>query len=516
MNFHFGRINLLPETRLHREPVFDVAMIGHTDKQADLSRLFANQAMLKDMRDAGYSSQLDKLFSRFNDKEENDQEKNDNEKNDNEKKVKQDYLYNLPIPLHSFEEFQQLFSVEETAEEKETKRNVRYQSRLGHDYSWLALAVADFFSADVMRHPRRLWIIPVDEQLEVQAFLPGDNSLAPDVNQDNAFLRALALPQVGIICMPDFERLHIAQAIKPVPKLRVVNPVPAFLPCGTNFDDGVIEWARQIKPKTDNVDNFVKHLRDLLTSIGRFRRDLSLLMSFPYDKEMEGELPVPSDVATRALKQWMEEGDQHLLRHAQLVYPFLQNSQGEISSACGLLAGQMLVSSTEKGSWRSIAGVDLHSIKKPFPNLSIKQTALLRDGLGIGVLHQQNAKLQLDDERLLVAYVETVNSTNSGELARFMGWLIRSLENLGLSLVFDSRDAVLKSKILLRDFFGRLYTLGALRGKKIEDAFTIETYMDGEACIIDIEIAPALAIDKLIIDLRVGSNGVKALEVRGG
>ena len=61
MNFQFGRISLQPETRLHRQPVFDVVMIGHTDKQAKLASLFANASMLKDMRDAGYSSQLNQL-----------------------------------------------------------------------------------------------------------------------------------------------------------------------------------------------------------------------------------------------------------------------------------------------------------------------------------------------------------------------------------------------------------------------------------------------------------------------
>lgn len=505
MNFHFGRISLLPETRLHREPVFDVVMIGHTDKQADLAYLFANPALLNDMRDAGYSSQLDQLFRQFS-------------KND-ETAIRQDYLYNLPIPLHSFEEFQQLFSVDKNSIDQETNPDVnedRYKSRLGGDYVWMPLAITDFFSAEVMRHPRRLWIIPVDEKLEVSGFLSPDNTRAPAVEEDNAFLRALALPQAGIICMPDFERLHIAQSIKPVPKLRVVNPVPAFLPCNTNSGDGVLERSILVKPKTEYVDNFVEHLRQLLIPISRFRRDVNLLLSFPYDKKMDGELPTRSSIAENELEQWLSEGDQYLLRHTQLIYPFLQNLQGELSSACGLIAGKMLVSTTEKGSWRSIAGIDLNTVKKPFPNLSIKQTSVLRDGLGIGVLHQHNAKLQLDDERLLVPYVESLSASNSGELSRFMGWLIRSLERLGLNLVFESQDAVLKSEILLRDFFGRLYTLGALRGKRAEDAFNVKSYMDGEACIIDIEIAPALAIDRLIIDLRVGSNGVEQLEVRRG
>ena len=93
MNFQFGRISLQPETRLHRQPVFDVVMIGHTDKQAKLAALFANSSMLNDMRDAGYSSQLNQL-----------------EKIKSEKIA--DPLYQLPIPLRSYHEFEQLFSIE--------------------------------------------------------------------------------------------------------------------------------------------------------------------------------------------------------------------------------------------------------------------------------------------------------------------------------------------------------------------------------------------------------------------
>ena len=148
--------------------------------------------------------------------------------------------------------------------------------------------------------------------------------------------------------------------------------------------------------------------------------------------------------------------------------------------------------------------------------LSIKQISRLRDELGLGVLRQEMNQLQLDDERLVVPYIEGESATNSGELSRFMGWLMRSLEQLGLNLVLESKDRVLKSELLLRDFFSRLYAMGALNGKKIEDAFSIKAYMDGEACIIEIAVSPAIAIDRLILDFRLGHGGMEKLEVQGG
>lgn len=492
MNFQFGRISLQPETRLHRQPVFDVVMIGHTDKQAKLASLFANASMLKDMRDAGYSSQLNQL-----------------EKIKSEKIA--DPLYQLPIPLRSYHEFEQLFSIENPK-----NPDHRYQSRLAGTNTWLPDAVSDFFNADVMRIPRRLWIIPVDEAEQIASFLPMDVSKAPSVEDENAVSRALALPDIALIAMPDFERLHIAQSLKHIPKLRIANPTPTFLPMGTNSDDGVLERSIRIQEKPDNSEKFAEHLFLLLKPIARYRPDCKLLMHFPFDKKMDGEQPQLSKLAEQKIKGWAGDADERILRHLQLLYPFIQDAKGKLGSATALLAGKMLSVTTEKGSWRSIAGTDLPSTKKPFPLLSIKQISRLRDELGLGVLRQEMNQLQLDDERLVVPFVASEASTNSGELSRFMGWLMRSLENLGLNLVFESKDRVLKSELLLRDFFSRLYAMGALNGKKIEDAFSIKSYMDAEACIIEIAISPAIAIDKLILDFRLGHSGLEKLEVQGG
>lgn len=496
MDFQFGRINLKPETRVHREPVFDVVFIGHTDKDADLSRLTANPSMLNDMRIAGYESMLDVLL-----------------KNQDPNK-KGNPLYNFPIPVRSLEEFENLFSVN-----KKSSADVRYKSRLGGDYAWLPHAIADFFQTEVLRIPRRLWVIPVDEAEGINAFLPPDHATMPAVaeTENFALLRAMALPEVGLICMPDFERLHISQSLRHIPMLRVENPLPAFLPCGTNLDDGTAERSSVIKEKPDQSIYFIAHLKRILALIARHRRDINLLVAFPFDQKMDGELPRTSKVNEDLLDKWRKEFDKNLLRHVQLVYPYLQDAQGNLSSPCGILAGKTLSSTTAKGSWCSIAGVDLLSLKRPFPNLSIKMVSHLRETLGLALISQQYTNMQLDDERLSVAYFDDQTATNSGELARFMGWLMRSLERLGFNLVFESQATALKSEILLRNFFSRLYEMGALRGKNTEDAFSVKSRLDGEGCVVvDIEIAPALPIDKLIFDFRLENGEFRAGAFKSG
>lgn len=490
-NFQHGRIILTPETRLHREPLFDVVMIGHAGKDVDLTRLFANNSIVRMLQEMGYSEELDRLRKTG---------------------AASDPLYLLPVPVHSVEEFNDLFSIKTSANDE-----IRYTSRLGGDNVWLPEAVKDFFQAEVLRIPRRLWVVAVDERLGVEAFLSNLDTYTLENNIENALMRALNLPNAGVLCLPDFERLHISPALRHIPALRIENPVPAFLPCGTNTDDGVKERNEVFREQLDISEQFIANLQRIMRVVSRYRPDINVVMAFPYDKNMDGEVPKVSETSASQLAAWQNHYENDSLRHVQLTYPFLIDVDGNLSSPCGILAAKMLSSSTHKGSWRSIAGIDLTSLKNPFPTLSSKEASRLREGKGLAVLCVINGKLQLDDERLPVAYVKDQAATNSGELARFMGWLRRSLEKLGLDLLFESQATALKSEILLRQFFGRLYELGALNGKKAEDAFRVSSRTDGDSgVIVDIEIASALAIDRLVLDFRLESSGIQQWEVRRG
>ncbi len=524
MNFHFGRVSLLPETRLHRTPLFDVAMIGHLERDASLDYLFSNPAMLADIRMAGYSDLLDLLRAEY-------------EKTENA--LHAHSLQGLPIPLRSLEEFQQLFSLSSTAPAAEI-----FVSRLGGNYPWLPIAIADFFQAEVMQLPRRLWIIVVVQAQGSAAFLTPDSAVAPASNaqpdsilksksrgeqiaellqRQPALLRALDLPNLGLLCLPDFERLHIPPSLTHIPRLRVANPVPAFLPCGTNTNDGIAEVSPIQTVQLDESIYFVAHLQQLLRVIAAYRRDVNLLLAFPFDVSRNAELPQYSQLAAAQLGQWKQGADAHLLRQVQLVFPYLQDTRGNLSSPCALLAGKTLASASTRGEWRSIAGTALPTPKRIFPTVSLKLTAQLRDhpDLGLAVLREENAAVQLDDERLPVPYVASQPSTNSGELARFMGGLQRALENLGLNLLFENQHAVDQSEIVLRDFFTRLHAQGALRGRRPEDAFSIRRQSnDSGLVIVEIELAPAIAIDRIQVDLRSHNNDLQfndlKIEVRYG
>lgn len=517
MKSHFGRVSLLPETRLHRAPLFDVAMIGHLERDAALDYLFSNSAMLDDMRMAGYSDLLDLLRAEYEKKEQ---------------PLRAHPLQGLPIPLRSLEEFQQLFSLPVTVPADE-----KFVSRLGGNYPWLPIAIDDFFQAEVMQLPRRLWIVVVPQVQGSAAFLTPDSAVPPASNaqpdsvlrsraraeqitellqRQPALLRALDLPNLGLLCLPDFERVHIPPSLKPIPRLRVANPVPAFLPCGTNTNDGIAEVGPIKTAQPDESINFVTHLQRLLRVIAAYRRDVNLLLAFPFDVNRNAEVPQYSQLAVTQLEQWKRGADAHLLRHVQLVFPYLQDARGNLSSPCALLAGKTLASASTRGEWRSIAGIALPTQKRIFPSFSLKLVAQLRDQTGLALLCEENAQVQLDDERLPVPYVASQASTNSGELARFMGGLLRALEKLGANWVFENQHAIDQSEIVLRDFFTRLHAQGALRGSRPEDAFSIRRQSnDAGLVIVEIELAPAIVIDHIQLDLRSHNNALSA-EVRNG
>ena len=124
------------------------------------------------------------------------------------------------------------------------------------------------------------------------------------------------------------------------------------------------------------------------------------------------------------------------------------------------------------------------------------------------MLRNKAHAIQLDDERLCAGVFARDNMPDgldaSGEISRFMGWLHRSLENLGLRLVFDTEARSRQALIHLEDFFTRLYQLGALRGASAEQSYTIEQTFDRDNGVVmfSIAIAPAFPIEHIRIHVK--------------
>jgi hypothetical protein len=434
-------------------------------------------------------------------------------------------LYRLPIPVQSLGQFRVLFPFAFDAP-------TRYVSVLAGERAWLPMAVQDYFegSTSITRDQLKLWVIRVPElppddtaNPSVQAFLPQAQADLTQPGSLGAFERALLPRRAAVITLPDLERLQIPSQLPDVPRLRLVNPVPAFLPCATVLDDSHRERrsAHEI-PEMPAPLAPGQVIAPIARTLARLRPDMSCLLALPLEADQHGERPMPSracidylaSFTTRGLDETTSRADTRAsaLRHVQLLYPYLRGPQRQLGSPSGLVAAMQALVAQREGPWRSIGERPLPGIFLPWPSLTQHEATALRLEPGVTVLMRRNGQCVIDDERLCVPCLPDVALRSltrqqraadhwySAEVMRFMGWLRRELQQLGERLVFDADIDDPRPELALQAFFSRLYALGGLRGARPELAFRIAKRSEGESTLIfDIEIAPAFPLDLIRI-----------------
>nr|WP_211163113.1 hypothetical protein [Aromatoleum diolicum] len=509
------RIELDPRPAPRRLAPVEVVMIGHcpsVDGNAEWKRLARDAAVLAEIASLGFTAEVTRLRAL-------DDGTSEAAPGDGALQA----LYRLPIPIHSLGYFQALFP-------QAFDTDGDYRSALAGRAAWLPAAVQDFFAGSEtgFRDTRTLWIIRVPESEGVRAFLPQPDAKLIEPSQLGAFERALLVARAGIIALPDLERLLVPPALPDIPRVRLENPDPVFLPCGTEIDDthrerrhsNEMPAASASLPALDIVPPIVR-------ALARLRPDMQCLLALPFDLRPRDELPAPSrefldHIAQIAGHAGSEAGGGEAvtpyielaekLRHLQLVWPYLRGAEQSLGSPCGLIAGMQARVAQRHGAWRSIAGRPLPGVSLPWPPVTQQQATALREAPGVTVLLQRAGTLQVDDEALCApclpaADLRRMRATSralehwrSAEVMRFMGWVRRELQALGEQLVFDVDPHDPRPELALRSFFGRLHDAGALRGARPEDAYRIRQLPDAESTIgFEIEIAPAYPIDRLRI-----------------
>ncbi len=484
----------------------EVAMLGHCPGNTQWQRLAADKLLLAEIAALGFARECARL----------------RELAAGAACAEEDAallaLYNLPIPLYSFGQFQSLFpDAFDTA--------TQYRSVLAGERAWLPLAVQDFFENSSGNHILKLWIIRLDEAAGKQAFLPVTNANMIEPETLGAFERALLIPRAAIVALPDLERLQIPANLEDIPRLRLDNPEPVFLPCGTEVDDGHRERrnADEIPAMPEPLDA-PRVVIPIARALAQLRPDMQCLLTVALAAVQGSELPGPDPDFLECIAQAADINTDGTLieeprsplseaaRHVQLLYPYLRGPDRRLCSPSGLVAGMQAAVSQQYGPWHSICERPLPGRCLPWPPLTQNRATVLRDSPGVTVLLYRAGRTVVDDERMcapcLPAMALRQLSTErrndehwrSAEIMRFMGWLRRELLALGEKMIFnvDPRDQ--RPALVLRAFFTRLFSLGALRGNKVEDAFTLTQRNENESTIsFDIEVAPAYPIDRLRI-----------------
>ena len=458
-------------------------------------------------------------------------------------------LYNFPIPIYSFGQFRSLFP-------QAFDSNTKYQTRLGGKRAWLPLAVQDFFENSGYSQRLKLWVIRVEEKEEddkqpLQPFLPKPNANMTEPETLGAFERALLIPGAGLLALPDFERLSI-----PVDKaqsfpLEFNQSEPAFMPCsrGTNHETQSDfrlrdEPTETPEKKSDTPTPYQTAVASINLTLAQYRPDMQCLLTVPLCELPDSSLPKPefgfldfvakmADIAKKDASITTSRSKFHTpLRHMQLIYPYLRGPDRTLSSAVGLVTGMQAAVSQRHGPWHSIGGRPLPGRSLPWPPVQHNEVIAMRNYPGITVLQHQAGRTLVDDERMCTPLLSAVQLSflnnakrnndhwHSAETMRFMGWIRRQLQALGEKMIFnvDARDP--RPEIALRNFFIRLYALGALRGKKAEESFILKQNQgDHQTLSFDIEIAPAFPIDRIRITFlqdRHSTKTVTSIEVDNG
>lgn len=494
-----ARIRLNPRPPRRHKAALEVAMLGHCPGQVRISRLLRHDESLEEMRHVGFGEVVDALLSGTADE------------------TGVGALYHVPVPLQSSAEFHDIFP--DTQE-----LGTEYTSILAGDRAWLPQAVEDFFA----NGGEKLWVVRIPESENQAGFLPTPETVLHDVRTLHGLATVLILPEVGLVSFPDLERLQIPSELPDVPRLRLENPDPQFLPCTSRYDD-----THRERRHPDEIPDVVppwpilKILQVLQNTLRHARPDMQCLFTLPVTYSGEAGSPAIDPMALQDIEAMKMGNDGPGLRRIQLLFPYLRSRRHRLVSPAGLVAGLQAGVASQLGVWRSVAGRPMLTDSKPYPRITTHQAVQLRETPGVGVIQYRNAMVSLDDERLAVPALHRADWANavdpdrfdgyrSGEVARFLGYLIRQLQNLGESLVFDIDFRDPRPRLLLEQLFQNLYSLGALRGRKPEDAFAIRVNHPKEgAMVYEIEVAPAFPIDKMHLTFansrgqwQVGVSGV--------
>lgn len=497
-------------------PVLEVVMLGHCPGPADdpargaqWQRVAGDGALLGEIAELGFHRAARRLQELLADLAGTAQAGDDALR----------ALYRLPLPIVSLGQFRVLFPF---AFDTPTE----YVSVLAGNRAWLPAALQDFFEASTSlgREQLKLWVIRVPEEEGAEAFLPLGGADLRDPATLGAFERALLPRRAALIVLPDLERLQVPANMPDVPRLRLENPRPVFLPCGVELDDAYRERRSAEEMALAHPPEPLPGaavVAPIARTLARLRPDMLCLLAVPLAVAPEGELPVPApgflsyvgELAARTIDDGVAAAESATaLRHLQLLYPYLRTAERPLSSPSGLIAGMQALVAQRHGPWRSIGERPLPARSLPWPALSQNEATALREAPGVTVLLRRNGENVVDDERLCMPCLPLValrllsaerrrqEHWSSAEVMRFMGWLQRELRSLGERLVFDADARDPRPELALRAFFNRLHAQGALRGARPEDAFRLARRSEGESTLIfDIEIAPAYPLDLIRI-----------------
>lgn len=461
-------------------------------------------------------------------------------------------LLDVPVPIESWAVFEQLFAPED-------RPVVAGSGRRGTTY--LGAAVRSFFA----QGGRRCYVVRLGdpwpiatarserlaEGLEVMArLIPGFRQDAPsqvagspsDRSSWHSVTHLWGLDDVSFLCLPDLCDAIAADPLSPSPTRPSVRKAPErFVACSAPQAEPAADrslralpaprcdsqayqlWARAINA----VANFLEQSRPLASL-----RPVQLVAAVP--------LPQPESLPDNRLLRFLE-GPEALFalsrppedrsqaglasRMVQLVYPWVRSLRAvalpeQLESPDGVLVGVLARNALVQGTYRSAAGLTLAEVAEVVPTLGRSQL-FQPSGLTDKVLLERISLLgpTPDGFKLLSDVTTSAQaSVRPASVHRLIGVIVRAAQRLGESLVFESSGPQLWSRLesSLGGLMESLFAAGALQGATAQAAFRVrcdrttmtQADLDNGRAIVQLDFAPALPVERIIVTLTLFENGL--------
>lgn len=445
-------------------------------------------------------------------------------------------LLNVPVPIASWEIFDQLFAWDERS--VETSAGEQCDTLMG-------AAVRSFFA----QGGRTCYVVRLGDPwpvLSPKNPIEDGSSFLPKFPEPSAVERSswkgighlLGLPDVSFLCLPDLVEIFAVQPVEGTPE-KVTLPPEEFVECA---EESAPLPARKLTgipaPRLD--ENGFQSWRALVARMGDFlekkAREVQLVAAIPLpvDAQAVAGRPGSAQLVHAAGKAQWRESARIGRAFVQMVYPWLRtrNSDalpGGVEPPDAVVTGLLARSALAEGSWRNV-------VRRPVPGISgvmpiLDAATLARDfSAPNGPPRTLRERVTLigpapDGFRMLSdVTMDEDEAYRPANINRLACAIVRAARVAGETSVFENngQHLWLRLRERLEDLLAGLWAEGALGGESAAEAFEVrcdrstmtQADLDAGRLICVISFTAAAPVVHLTIVLAMDEGGAISIAAR--
>src|SRR5690606_23368395 len=116
-----------------------------------------------------------------------------------------------------------------------------------------------------------------------------------------------------------------------IPRKRLLNPAPQFIPCSTNLDDDHRErrTSAEMVNSSEPVPTLTV-LQKLLPLLEKHRSDMQCLLTLPLEYSQTLDSPNINRNELQAIESAASKTGGHRLRQVQFLFPYLRSARRQL------------------------------------------------------------------------------------------------------------------------------------------------------------------------------------------